>query len=142
MNEDAKRLLLKLKEMKSCALISRIDRSSEGENKVLGLLYETKENLSAGEISSLLHLTTARVAVILSSLEEKAMIRKLPDANDRRRTMVEITEKGRQHVEKMYHELSDCMDYLVEHIGSEKMNAFVDTLKEICTLAEETIDGK
>ena len=142
MNEDAKQLLFKLREMKSCTLLSRIDRSSEGENKVLGLLYETKENLSAGKISSLLHLTTARVAVILSSLEEKGMIRKLPDESDRRRTIVEITEKGRKHTEAIYWELLDCMDYLVEHIGSEKMNAFVDTLKEICTLAEESIDGK
>ncbi len=142
MNEDAKQLLFKLREMKSCTLLSRIDRSSEGENKVLGLLYETKENLSAGKISSLLHLTTARVAVILSSLEEKGMIRKLPDESDRRRTIVEITEKGKQHTEAIYWELLDCMDYLVEHIGSEKMNAFVDTLKEICTLAEESIDGK
>jgi len=142
MNEDAKQLLLKLREMKSCALISRIDRSSEGENKVLGLLYETKENLSAGKISSLLSLTTARVAVILSSLAEKGMIRKLRDVNDRRRTMVEITEKGKHHAEEMYQELLDCMDYLVEHVGSEKMNAFVDILREICTLAEESIDGK
>ncbi len=137
MNEDAKNLLNKLKDMKSCLLLSKIDKSSEGENKVLGMLYEKRRDVTAGSISAELKMSTARIAVILSSLEEKGLAEKYHDPHDRRKTLVRITEKGVKHTEELYEGLLEVMNELIESIGTERLNLFVDTLQEICDLAQE-----
>jgi len=137
MNEDARNLLNRLKDMKSCLLLSKIDRSSEGENKVLGMLYEKRQDVTAGSISADLKMSTARIAVILSSLQEKGLAEKYHDPKDRRKTLVRITEKGVRYTEELYEGLLDVMNELIESIGTERLNLFVDTLQEICDLAQE-----
>ncbi len=61
---------------------------------VLKIIYDSNTELSVGDISEIFKVTTARTAVILSTLEKKGLILKLKSEFDARKTIVKITEKG------------------------------------------------
>ena len=71
---------------------------SQGENGVLVYL-SFFDKCSPSEISEKLNLSLPRIATILTSLESKKLIRRKLDCDDKRKSIVEITEEGKKIVE-------------------------------------------
>ena len=69
---------------------------SQGEMRLLGCLNAGADGRTAGELSTLLDLSTARIAAMLNNLERKGAITRARDTADRRRVVVRLTEQGRQ----------------------------------------------
>ena len=68
---------------------------SQGEMRLLGCLNAGADGRTAGELSTLLDLSTARIAAMLNNLERKGAITRARDTADRRRVVVRLTEQGR-----------------------------------------------
>ncbi|MCC8140826.1 MAG: MarR family winged helix-turn-helix transcriptional regulator [Lachnospiraceae bacterium] len=100
---------------------------------VLKYLYDQGGSASPGRICTLLHVTTARVTVLLNELEEEHLIIREVAPHDRRRVCVELTEKGRQSVEQWNRRGREETERLVEKIGEEDAKA----LLRICHAMEE-----
>jgi len=66
-----------------------------GEFFALKLLSFKEGPMSAGELSDVMQISSARVATMLGRLEDKGLIERRIDPNDRRRIVVILTEKGR-----------------------------------------------
>ena len=58
-----------------------------GERAILAFL-EQKNEVNAGDISSFLNVSTARIAVLLKNLEKKDLIKKSSSQTDKRKTIV------------------------------------------------------
>ena len=67
---------------------------SQGEMRLLGCLNAGADGRTAGELSTLLDLSTARIAAMLNNLERKGAITRARDTADRRRVVVSLTEQG------------------------------------------------
>lgn len=61
---------------------------------VLKILSESASELTSGEISEKFQVSTARTAVMLSTLEKKGYIQKAKAKDDGRKTIVKITPLG------------------------------------------------
>jgi len=65
-----------------------------GEALVLHCIKERRDEIVPGEISGAMGISSARVAAILSGLENKGLITREIDVRDRRRIIVRLTQKG------------------------------------------------
>ena len=121
----------KMAESHPIEVFKYMDEVKAGIGAVLRLLYEADEPLSAGTISSKLGISTARVAVLLKKMTQKAMITKQQSPNDARVTMVELTAAGRANIERMKNELFAQMGLIIDKVGEERLKEYFEIGEEI-----------
>ena len=90
---------------------------SQGEMRLLGCLNAGADGRTAGELSTLLDLSTARIAAILNNLERKGAITRVRDTADRRRVVVRLTEQGRNEVQTSFNEAVACLSEVYRRMG-------------------------
>ncbi len=114
-----------------------LDESLQGE--IFTLLYLKVKNDYAlpKEISEEMNISSARVASILNSLEEKALIKREIDKSDRRRILVTLTDLGKErallHEEKVIGLIAKMLELLGEDDAKELLritSRIVDLSKE------------
>ena len=69
-------------------------------SSTLRLLHNSRQKMTAGELSSRLDMTTSRIAAVLGSLQKKGLLERESDEKDRRRVLVSLTEAGERLCEK------------------------------------------
>ncbi|MCL2697048.1 MAG: MarR family winged helix-turn-helix transcriptional regulator [Oscillospiraceae bacterium] len=87
-----------------------------------------------GDISSEMNVSSARVAAALNSLENKGLITRSTDKNDRRKVIVEITPQGRDIAEKHWNNITYGASKFLSLLGENDAAEFVrimGRLKEI-----------
>lgn len=90
---------------------------SQGEMRLLGCLNAGADGHTAGELSTLLDLSTARIAAMLNNLERKGAITRARDTADRRRVVVRLTEQGRNEVQTSFNEAVACLSEVYRRMG-------------------------
>ena len=90
---------------------------SQGEMRLLGCLNAGADGRTAGELSTLLDLSTARIAAILNNLERKGAITRARDTADRRRVVVRLTDQGRHEVQTSLDEAVACLSEVYRRMG-------------------------
>lgn len=94
-----------------------------GERGVIAYLITVKDGATPGELASFGNVSTARMANILAALEKKGIITRKIDSNDRRKSIVNITEQGRirgaEYKSHGIQELSKFLEFLGEHDAKE-----------------------
>ena len=90
---------------------------SQGEMRLLGCLNAGADGRTAGELSTLLDLSTARIAAILNNLERKGAITRVRDTADRRRAVVRLTDQGRHEVQTSLDEAVACLSEVYRRMG-------------------------
>ena len=96
---------------------------SQGEMRLLGCLHAGADGRTAGELSMLLELSTARIAAMLNNLERKGAITRARDEADRRRVVVCLAEVYRRMGEDDTRELlrlSDRAGEIAQQIYEER----------------------
>jgi DNA-binding MarR family transcriptional regulator len=68
----------------------------KGEWEVLMHLVRTESRISPGKLAAKAELSTGAMTNRIDRLEERGLVRRLPDPNDRRALEVEITDEGRR----------------------------------------------
>ncbi len=99
--------------------------SLRGENAVLTYLVNHREDIHPGTLAEHLSLVPGRTADILKSLEKKGLIVRQKDPEDRRKTIVSITEEGVRYTKNRREKIRDQYSGLYKELGAE------DTLKLI-----------
>ena len=88
-----------------------------GEEGVLLCLYREERSMLPGEIMGRMGLTTGRVANILRRLEEKGLVLRLQDGEDRRKVHVSLTEAGADGAEKLHRDFVAKQQALLDYLG-------------------------
>lgn len=92
-------------------LLALIDQSlrhhklSRAGREALAVLDGAGEPLSPTTIAERLIVTTASVTSLLDTLERRGLVERQPDANDRRRLLIVITEDGKAIVDQFLPEV-------------------------------------
>lgn len=102
-----------------------LNEFNRGEIGVLGYLAFEKDKATAGELSKNLNVTTARVARILNSLETKGYIKRTEDNQDKRKTLVVITQNGESLAKKAKKEVIDKITKVINEIGEEEAKEYI-----------------
>ena len=121
----AEELFQQLRNNSKVSLAEMLNDFNRGEIGVLGYLVFDKDNVTSGELSEKLKVSTARVASILNSLEAKGYIIRNVDKLDKRKIYVKITMEGKLVANNIKNELMNKIINVVKEIGEEDIKEYV-----------------
>ncbi len=140
--EQVDLVLEHLEKVNPMNFIKEIGDTKAGARALLRYLYESKEDVTAGSISSFLHISTARVAVLLKKLEQRGFITRECDANDARITIVRLTIEGVERNMQLREEMHAKVASVIDKIGMERIIEFLTISAEIRdAIAPSETDG-
>lgn len=100
-----------------------IDQSMRGENFVLFFLSQNAGSVSPSDISAAMNVSTARIAAALNVLENKGLITRSINPDDRRHIQVSLTQQGRDEAEQRRQDgltrTVRLLEFLGEHDAKE-----------------------
>lgn len=108
-----------------------VSASMRGEMAVMRMLADEGQPVTAGSISSTLHMTTSRIAAVLGSLQKKELIERICDETDKRRVLVTLTDKGLSFCKKRKQRVIHDMSYMFSQLGEEDARHFVRLMKRV-----------
>ena len=103
---------------------------SQGENGVLVYL-SFFDKVSPSELSEKTNLSLPRIASILNSLENKMLVIKKLDSEDKRKSIVEITDAGRELVDLKRKEAIGDITKVFESLNEDERNEYIRLTKKV-----------
>lgn len=101
------------------------------------LNIDSHEGSYAADIAPLLGMESTSLTRIIRSLEEKKLLNRVPDKEDKRKMKIVLTAKGKAQKD-LAKNIVRNFNHLVEiKIGHEKLKEFFSTIDEIVLLAEQ-----
>ena len=111
----------------------------KGEVHVLHFLGKAEgQQVAPGDISREMKISTARVAAALNSLEQKGMICRCPNPDDRRKVLVNLTGKGGAAAKQLFQENIESMGQWLGYLGKEDAGTLLNILKKLAQMPTES----
>jgi DNA-binding MarR family transcriptional regulator len=101
------------------------------------LNVDSHEGSYASEIAPALGMEGTSLSRIILSLEDKKMIQRIPDKDDKRKTKIILTKKGIMQKELAKNTVRYFNHMAELKIGKEKLRDFYKTIDDIIDLAEQ-----
>ncbi len=121
--------------------IDEIKELAQGEMGILCSLFLKREqglmSLTSGQLSSLLKVSTGRVAIALKALEKKGYIERHIDTEDRRKINVNLTEQGLIFAKKEYEKVMDTIKKVFEELGEDDAKEFLRLIKKVKQISKK-----
>lgn len=102
---------------------------TRGQFAVLEALYH-KGDLSIGEVQAHILTTSGNIPVIVRNLEKEKLLEKTVDANDRRRILLHLTEKGRSLIAQVFPENAACIRNMMSTWSEEEQQMLLQAMKK------------
>jgi DNA-binding MarR family transcriptional regulator len=98
----------------------------------LGLLdaLQMSGRLSAGELARRAALSPGAVTAALDRLEEAGYVRRVRDDQDRRRVLVEVTDRAVESAQRVYGPLAARSEELLGSYTDDQLRAMIEVLKK------------
>lgn len=113
---------------------------SQGETGALLYLTFVKDGITSSELAEILNVSLPRIASLLNSLESKKLVKKLTDREDKRKTIVNITDVGKELVLSKKDEAINRITKVIEKLDEEDINEYIRLAKKIGKIMEEMQD--
>lgn len=127
-----------IKRKKSLIEIPR--NCSQGETGALLQLTFVKDGITATELAEVLNVSLPRVVSLINSLETKKLVKKLVDKDDKRKTVVYITQNGKKLVLEKKEEAILKLTKVIEKLEEEDINEYIRLAKKISLIMDEMQD--
>lgn len=134
--DQIKRTMIALRSTHPKELFHVMDQTQAGIGAVLRMLYESEVPVTAGMIAEFMGVSTARVAVLLKKMTAQKLITKESDPADARVTIVRLSEQGVQQVEQIRAMLVEKLGAVIDQVGMERIEQFIEISREIQTAAK------
>ena len=108
-----------------------------GQGRVLTLLKMQPE-ISQKDLAYLLDIRTQSLGELLNKLEKSGFITKTPSQEDKRVTLIRLTDIGRQAAEKTTEQQMD-MDNLFSCLSDDEQETLSELLSRLCNHLQEQI---
>lgn len=98
---------------------------------VLYVVRECKETVVQQDLAEKLGKDKSFILRIVDSLEKEGLIRRIVDANDRRRNILEVTYLGNQLLNRFFEIELKLTEVLMKDIEKEEMETFYNVITKI-----------
>lgn len=113
---------------------------SQGETGALLYLTFVKDGITSSELAEVLNVSLPRVVSLINSLESKNLVEKLTDKEDKRKTIVYITNVGKELVLSKKEEAITKLTRVIERLDEEDINQYIRLAKKIGKIMDEMQD--
>ncbi len=122
-----------------------------GEFMMLGVIRKTLEEsrkndtgepgIKVGELSKLMHATKPATSKMLSVIEAKGYIERVPDPGDRRVVYVRLSEKGDMVIKEAQEMLHSFAEQAIEKLGEEDARELIRLLRKFYHIITVELKG-
>ena len=114
----ADQMMVLLNDLRACHHHPPINKAQKGE--ALALIFLAQKNVtSPTALAQEMGISSARVAVLLTSLENKGLVVRSIHPNDRRKITLTLSETGRNKAHRYY---SDARNHAIEWLSRLSLN--------------------
>lgn len=114
---------------KAVAKIFEANGLTTGQFAVLEALYH-KGDMTIGEVQEKILSSSGTMPLIIKNLIQREFLVKLTDPNDKRKTILHITEKGKVLMSKVFPVVKDKIVELFDPLNETKKEQLLELLKE------------
>ena len=114
----------------------QIGKHAQGECFVLRCLARSPKPLLPSDLSAMMQSSTARIAVVLNTLEKKGYITRAIDPADRRRVLVSLTSVGAEYVRSIRQQLRQRMQRLLAELGEADAEEYLRITERILSITQ------
>lgn len=114
----------------------QIGKHAQGECFVLRCLARSPKPLLPSDLSAMTQSSTARIAVVLNTLEKKGYITRAIDPADRRRVLVSLTSVGAEYVRSIRQQLRRRMQRLLAELGEADAEEYLRITERILSITQ------
>lgn len=118
----------------------QIDAFNGAQGKILYVLWQ-KDHISIVELSALVGLAKTTLTSMLDRMEESGLIERVPDANDRRKCILVLTERARNLQEKYEQVSQEMNDIYFQGFCDEEIKEFEGYLQRVLNNIKERSCG-
>ncbi len=118
-------------------LMNNLKFSLKGENLLLAILFDLGGISTPSKLIENLDFTAARLSAITKSLEGKGFIKKMQNKNDRRSTIITITEEGSAYYDRLRQEILHNALNIIEQLGENDVREFLRILRKLMTIVDD-----
>lgn len=109
------------------------------ERRTLSFLFAGPQ--PAGAIAAAVSLTPAAVTALIDRLEAKGFLRRERSAEDRRKVMVEVTDKAREATGRYYMPLAAAGERFMQDFTEAELEVALAFLKGATGIQQKALDG-
>jgi DNA-binding MarR family transcriptional regulator len=103
--------------------------------RCLDWLYDGPK--TAGQLAQAAGISTAATTTLLDRLEARGLLRRVRDVADRRKVLVEMTERGQQETGRFYGPLASQGAALLDRFSDDELGRVLDFLRAATELTDE-----
>lgn len=115
---------------------------SKGANGILFYLHSIHDGATPGELKEYFHIGSGGMANALKDLEDKGLVMRTNNGEDKRIVTVNITDKGTNLAHELFMKAKSNMKLLLETIGEDDTRALVRVVNQMIELAESNAFDK
>jgi len=120
-------------------MMQQFDQEDAGIIHAINILERAGKPLTAGTMSEEMHVSTARVAVLLKKMEQRNLIVRLTDPSDARKTLIAISDYGKNEIIRHKEDVIDFCSAVIEKIGVERFREYIIMSEEIRKIIDEEV---
>jgi DNA-binding MarR family transcriptional regulator len=114
------------------------DRLDELAQRIMGInrtdgrcldILDRAGRITAGRLAAESGLTTGAVTAVVDRLERAGYVRRVPDPTDRRKVLVEVTEKAEEAAAEIYGGMAAHGRRLLERFSDEQIELFIELMR-------------
>ena len=140
--EEAEQEFMRLMIQNHNSTFSRLEKSNQGESKVIKFLDRVNQPTSPKQLADALHLSSARIAVVLGNLEKKGQVVREIDQEDRRRIHVTLTQSGKKVAKTQKKQMRDKVIQVFEQMGEQDTKQFIGLVEKFVDCSQKITTEK
>jgi len=124
--------LYKFRKLRFAAFFN-VDGLKPSEVRMLMVIYKSSKEtgISVSKISQHLQVTSSTVTQLINDLEKKGLVIREIDPNDRRMVRIELTDQGKEMMQKAEKAREQFFNGLVEFVGEEECKELIQQLEKV-----------
>jgi DNA-binding MarR family transcriptional regulator len=103
-------------------------------------VLEERGRISAGELAKATALTTGAITAVIDRLEKLGYVRRVPDSADRRKVLVESTDKVRAAAWEIYGPLGEAAGPTLSRYSEEQLQMVIGMLRDGMAIRDAQAD--
>ena len=114
-----------------------MDDFIKGEDVLLSQLLIKEDGEQPTYLARAAGISKARVTAMLGSLEKEELIYRIKDAQDKRRLIIFLTDKGRERAIRSEAEVYRILENHLRYLGEKDAKEYVSLMKRIVSMPKE-----
>lgn len=106
------------------------------QGQLFALCHLMDEDRTSKYLSEALNVSSARMAVILNSLEKQGKVKRYKTKEDKRLTFIHLTDKGYEDIKEAKKYIENKVLYAIEVLGEEEFSRFMKDIYKLCCCKE------